>query len=84
MKPLHIILVRPVGSDCWTVETIAGSPSHAELSAAELRNEKIHFADGSVHLQSTAIVCAMLPKATDATQQHYESGVAATVMRGIA
>lgn len=67
-----IVLVRPVGSNCWTTERIAKTKPVAERYATEERNKKIRFADGSMHLQSTAIVELDLPSEPDKTQQHYE------------
>lgn len=82
-KPVYLVMVRPVRSACWTVERIASSQAVAERLANEERNRKIRFANGSVHLQSTAIICAQLPEDRDETQQHFDSEVAATVVRGI-
>lgn len=82
-KPYYITFVRPVGSSCWTAERIAPSDEAAYRQAVEERNKKIHFADGSLHLQSTAIVAVLLPAEIDATQQHYEPDVTGAVKRGI-
>lgn len=71
-KPYFITLIRPVGSNCWTTQRLAPTKEAAERQAQEERNAKIVFKDGSVHLQSTAIVCVMLPNEPDTTQQHYE------------
>lgn len=79
-----IILVRPVGSNCWTTERIAKSIAFAEQYAAEERNKKIRFADGSMHLQSTAIVELDLPGDPDKTQQHYDPSNVANTVRGVA
>lgn len=69
----YITMVRPVGSHCWTVEGIATSMEVAEKRAEECRNRKIRFANGSMHLQSTAIVEAVLPRDPDKRQDHYTS-----------
>jgi len=65
MKTYYIVFVRPVGSSCWTSERIATTEAMAEQYAEEERNRKIRFADGSVHLQSTAIVSVNLPDSPD-------------------
>lgn len=84
MKSYYIVLVRPVGSHCWTVETIAVTAGGANKRAAECRNAKIRFADGSVHIQSTCIVHVTLPAEPDKTQQHYDQGLTGTVMMCLA
>jgi hypothetical protein len=81
---LFIVLIRPVGSGCWTIERIAPSREAADRYAAEERNKKIRFADASMHLQSTAIIEAELPSERDATQQHWEAHEVATVTRSVA
>lgn len=78
-----IILVRPVGSNCWTTERIAKTKPVAEQYATEERNKKIRFADGSMHLQSTAIVELCLPSEPDITQQHYEPHAVGDTTLGI-
>jgi len=78
------VMVRPVGSHCWTVESLAVTRVGAETAAAEWRNRKIRFANGSMHLQSTAIVELKLPGEPDKTQQHYEADTAGTVKRSVA
>jgi hypothetical protein len=70
-KDLYIILIRPVGSHCWTTQTISNSNEHAEKHAQDLRHEKVVFADGSAHLQSTRIVCVQVPSDVDIRQMHY-------------
>jgi hypothetical protein len=66
------------------VEGLAVTRDGAERAAAEWRNRKIRFANGSMHLQSTAIVEWKLPSEPDKTQQHYEADNAGTVKRSIA
>lgn len=78
-----IVLIRPVGSNCWTTERIAKSRAVAEQYAVEERNKKLRFADGSMHLQSTAIVELDLPGDPDKTQQHYDPLNIGNTMRGI-
>jgi hypothetical protein len=79
----YIVMIRPVGSYCWTAERIAKTEAAAERLARDERNRKIRFADGSMHLQSTAIVQVELPDDRDETQQHYGCAGAATVERSI-
>lgn len=83
MKPYYVTFIRPVGSGCWTPERLAPTAEAADRYAIEERNRKIRFADGSVHLQSTATVLVMLPEAADTTQQHHDPDVAGTVKLGI-
>ena len=83
MKPYYVTFIRPVGSGCWTPERLAPTAEAADRQAIEERNRKVRFADGSVHLQSTATVLVMLPEAADTTQQHHDSHVAGTVKLGI-
>lgn len=82
-KSTFAVMVRPVGSHCWTVEALAVTRDGAEKRAAECRNQKITFADRSVHLQSTAIVELSLPRETDKAQQHYEAAAVGTVKLSI-
>lgn len=84
MKTTYLTLIRPVGLHCWTVERHSPTLEGAERQAAEERNRKIVFADKSVHLQSTAIIRVDLPGELDTSQQHWEPGSAATVVRSIA
>lgn len=83
MKPYYVTFVRPVGSRCWTPERLATTLEAAERHAIEERNRKVKFADGSVHLQSTATVLVILPEVPDTTQQHHEPDVTGTVKLGI-
>jgi len=83
MKPYYVTFVRPVGSGCWTVERLAARPDAADRQAVDERNKKVLFADGSVHIQSTATVLVMLPEVPDTTQQHHEPDVTGTVKLGI-
>ncbi len=83
MKPYYIVFIRPVGSRVWTSERIATSRDAAERYAAEERNKKVRFADGSVHLQSTAVVQVELPEPPDSTQQHFEAWELGTCTRSI-
>ena len=83
MKPYYVTFVRPVGSKTWTPERLAPTPDAADRQAIEERNRKVRFADGSLHLQSTAIVLVELPEEPDTTQQHHEAVRSATVRLGI-
>lgn len=80
----YVTFIRPVGSRCWTAERVAGTPDGAEKQAAEERNKKVTFADGSVHLQSTAIVMIELPTEVDASIQHFEPAGLGLVRRSVA
>ena len=84
MKAYYLTLIRPVGSGCWTVEKIAPTLEASERQAAEERNRNVRFHDGSMHLQSTATVCVLLPGPADKTQQHYKPMESGTVKLGIA
>lgn len=72
MKTYYIVFVRPVGSKCWTSERIATTKTMATKYAAEERNKKIKFADGSLHIQSTAIVRVNLPELPDSSCIAYD------------
>ncbi len=72
MKTYYIVFVRPVGSSCWTSERIATTKAMATKYARDERNTKIRFADGSLHLQSTAIAEVELPEMPDSCVTNYD------------
>ena len=72
MKAYYVVFIRPVGSHCWTPERLATNEETAKEYAEEERNRKITFVDGSVHIQSTAIVRVNLPELPDSSCMDYD------------
>ncbi|MHB9007632.1 MAG: hypothetical protein ACYDC1_11940 [Limisphaerales bacterium] len=82
-KSYYLTMIRPVGSSCWTFARISTGPKYADRSGVEERNRKVPFADGSLHLQSTATIRVELPAEPDQVQTHNDPETTATVKIGI-
>lgn len=70
---LWLVLVRPLGSGCWTVEHIAWTEERAVELASVCRARVLRFADGTTHKSSTAIRCVKVPKEPEKVPAHYPS-----------